>query len=259
MGSPRFKAFDVDGFKVTDAWFPPGEVLPPHVHEWTVFAVMLEGSFQDVFRSRSYPCPPATVFTTAVSLVHGLDTALGLILDEGLDAVFERHVRLGRACRAGVKAMGLELFSPDEDRSAVVTASILGISSVSPSTSVFVRRGSMILSVMNQPRATISTVETAVNTLLLTMLTWALGSKTRAADSVNPWSSGSMPDGMKFALNPPDTPANAAAMPASGCRPAVKKITPPSGITSSPKRITSQGRNCHRRVQPARPKTTSPK
>ena len=35
---------------------------------------------------------------------------------------FERHVRLGRACREGAKAMGLELFSPDEDRSAVVTA-----------------------------------------------------------------------------------------------------------------------------------------
>src|SRR4029450_6765604 len=35
---------------------------------------------------------------------------------------FDRHRRLGRACRAGVKAMGLELFSPDEDRSAVVTA-----------------------------------------------------------------------------------------------------------------------------------------
>ena len=28
----------------------------------------------------------------------------------------------GRAARAGVKALGLELFSPDEDRSAVVTA-----------------------------------------------------------------------------------------------------------------------------------------
>ena len=31
-------------------------------------------------------------------------------------------MRLGRAARAGAKAMGLELFSPDEDRSAVVTA-----------------------------------------------------------------------------------------------------------------------------------------
>lgn len=61
-------------------------------------------------------------YTPAVSLVAALDVALGLLLEEGLDAVFERHVRLGRAARAGAKAMGLELFSPDEDRSAVVTA-----------------------------------------------------------------------------------------------------------------------------------------
>ena len=53
---------------------------------------------------------------------RGLDVALGLLLESGLEAAFERHARLGRACREGVKAMGLELFSPDEDRSAVVTA-----------------------------------------------------------------------------------------------------------------------------------------
>ncbi len=61
-------------------------------------------------------------FTPPVSLVAGLDVALGLLLEEGLEAAFDRHVRLGRACRAGAKALGLELFSPDEDRSAVVTA-----------------------------------------------------------------------------------------------------------------------------------------
>jgi aspartate aminotransferase-like enzyme len=61
-------------------------------------------------------------FTPATSLVVALDVALGLLLDEGLEAVFERHVRLGRAARAGAKAMGLELFSPDDDISAVVTA-----------------------------------------------------------------------------------------------------------------------------------------
>jgi len=61
-------------------------------------------------------------FTPPVSLVAALDVALGLLLEEGMDNVFERHVRLGRAARAGAKAMGLELFSPDEDRSAVVTA-----------------------------------------------------------------------------------------------------------------------------------------
>src|SRR5229473_5956042 len=73
-------------------------------------------------RTRKAQASLDAAFTPAVSLVAALDVALGLLLDEGLDAVFERHVRLGRACRAGAKAMGLELFSPDEDRSAVVTA-----------------------------------------------------------------------------------------------------------------------------------------
>jgi len=61
-------------------------------------------------------------FTPATSLVVALDVALGLLLEEGLEAAFERHVRLGRACRAGVRAMGLELFSPDDDSASVVTA-----------------------------------------------------------------------------------------------------------------------------------------
>ena len=64
----------------------------------------------------------STPFTPAVSLVASLDAALGLLLGEGLEAAFARHAALGRACREGAKAMGLGLFSPDEERSAVVTA-----------------------------------------------------------------------------------------------------------------------------------------
>jgi serine---pyruvate transaminase len=64
----------------------------------------------------------STPFTPAVSLVASLDVALGLLLEEGLENAFARHAALGRACREGAKAMGLELFSPDEERSAVVTA-----------------------------------------------------------------------------------------------------------------------------------------
>ncbi len=63
-----------------------------------------------------------SAFTPATSLVVALDVALGILLEDGLEAVFDRHVRLGRACREGVKAMGLELFSPDDDSAAVVTA-----------------------------------------------------------------------------------------------------------------------------------------
>jgi serine---pyruvate transaminase len=73
-------------------------------------------------RTRSAQERGENPFSPAISLYLGLDVALGMILEEGLEAAYERHVRLGRACRAGVKAMGLELFSPDEDRAAVVTA-----------------------------------------------------------------------------------------------------------------------------------------
>jgi aspartate aminotransferase-like enzyme len=73
-------------------------------------------------RSRKAQAKLDAAFTPPVSLVAALEVALGLLLDEGLETAFDRHVRLGRAARAGAKAMGLELFSPDEDRSAVVTA-----------------------------------------------------------------------------------------------------------------------------------------
>ena len=51
---------------------------------------------------------------TALALVE----ALGLVLEDGLDAAFARHRALGRACRAGIKAIGLELYSPDDDSAA---------------------------------------------------------------------------------------------------------------------------------------------
>ena len=65
---------------------------------------------------------PETWFSAAVSLVTGLEKALAMIEREGLDAVYDRHVALGRRCRAGVKELGLELFSPDDDSAAVMTA-----------------------------------------------------------------------------------------------------------------------------------------
>lgn len=73
-------------------------------------------------RTRAAQAELDAAFTPATSLVVALDVALGLLLDGGLESAFERHVRLGRACRAGARAMGLELFSPDDDSASVVTA-----------------------------------------------------------------------------------------------------------------------------------------
>jgi serine---pyruvate transaminase len=84
-----------------------------------------EGSpryYFDWERTREAQARGENPFSPAISLYLGLDVALAMILSEGLESAVERHVRLGRACRAGVKAMGLDLFSPDEDRAAVVTA-----------------------------------------------------------------------------------------------------------------------------------------
>ena len=67
--------------------------------------------------------PAQTAWTPAVSLVIQLDLALRQIIDEGIDNVFGRHVLLGRAAREGIKGMGLQLFGPDEDLNAAVTAS----------------------------------------------------------------------------------------------------------------------------------------
>src|SRR5215208_5315315 len=66
--------------------------------------------------------PSQTAWTPAVSLIIQLDVALRQLIDEGIENVFERHVLLGRASRAGIKGMGLELFGPDEDPNSAVTA-----------------------------------------------------------------------------------------------------------------------------------------
>jgi aspartate aminotransferase-like enzyme len=61
-------------------------------------------------------------FTPAVPLFMGLDVALDMILEEGLDNVFARHQLLAAATRAGVGALGLDLYGNPDERSTVVTA-----------------------------------------------------------------------------------------------------------------------------------------
>ena len=55
-------------------------------------------------------------FTPATNLVYGLEEALDMLMEEGLDNVFARHVRHGEATRLAVKAWGLEILckNPEE-------------------------------------------------------------------------------------------------------------------------------------------------
>jgi aspartate aminotransferase-like enzyme len=103
---------------------PPGlAFVSVSEHAWRkAEQATLPRFYWDWQRARAAQEKGSTPFTPATSTVVALDTALGLLLDEGLEHAFARHVALGRACRAGAKAMGLELYSPDDDSSAVLTA-----------------------------------------------------------------------------------------------------------------------------------------
>lgn len=62
-----------------------------------------------------------TPFTPAVSLVLGLNVALQMIRDEGLENTIARHSRLAEATRQGCEALGMKLFAPAEGRGSAVT------------------------------------------------------------------------------------------------------------------------------------------
>jgi aspartate aminotransferase-like enzyme len=66
--------------------------------------------------------PPDSAFTPAVSLVGAQDVALGLILEEGLAAVYERHRLLGRATREAARALELDLLGEADANANVATA-----------------------------------------------------------------------------------------------------------------------------------------
>jgi serine---pyruvate transaminase len=76
----------------------------------------------DWSRARAAQEKGDTPYTPAVSLIFGLREALALIAERGLETGFAHNRRLARGAREGVKALGLDLFSPDDGSSAMVTA-----------------------------------------------------------------------------------------------------------------------------------------
>lgn len=75
LGSPRFVTSDAGRFRCIHAWFPPGALLEPHVHDRATFGVMVGGGFELGFsspaiRRRSLECRPGTVFTEPAGETH---------------------------------------------------------------------------------------------------------------------------------------------------------------------------------------------
>jgi pyridoxamine---pyruvate transaminase len=63
-------------------------------------------------------------FTPSVSDMHGIEAACDELLEEGLEAAIDRHELAARACRAGVKAMGLDLWPRNEEVTAACVTAI---------------------------------------------------------------------------------------------------------------------------------------
>jgi aspartate aminotransferase-like enzyme len=77
--------------------------------------------YWDLRAERTWQAKGQAQYTPAVSLLMGLDAAIGLLQAEGLPQVYRRHDRLARAMRAGVEGLGLTLF-PRATPSPAVTA-----------------------------------------------------------------------------------------------------------------------------------------
>ncbi len=65
-----------------------------------------------------------TAWTPAISLLIGLDYALQMIKDEGLEEVIKRHSVLAEATREGVKAIGLEVFPKGRPSNSVTAVKV---------------------------------------------------------------------------------------------------------------------------------------
>lgn len=70
MGSPSFRSLELNGFGVTEAWFPPAEVLPRHTHDRACVAVMMDGSFDLRLTGKVYQCFPTSIFTEPAGETH---------------------------------------------------------------------------------------------------------------------------------------------------------------------------------------------
>jgi alanine-glyoxylate transaminase/serine-glyoxylate transaminase/serine-pyruvate transaminase len=65
-------------------------------------------------------------YTPSTNILYGLREALGMMRDEGLETIWARHERFGRATRAAVKAWGLDILAQNAaEYSGVLTAVVM--------------------------------------------------------------------------------------------------------------------------------------
>lgn len=96
---------------------PPGlSTLSVSDAAWEKIESMEQHSFYlglEPWRELEFESPPAQFpYTHSVSNCYGLDASLDLLLEEGLNNVFERHETVAKHCREHGRELGLEPFAP---------------------------------------------------------------------------------------------------------------------------------------------------
>jgi len=110
------------------AWMiPPGLAMAAASERaWTAAETATMPRFYfDLARHREVLPQGQTPWTPAVSLVFQLEAALALTSAEGLEGIFARHAACGATARAGLRAMGLDLFADQAHASDTVTSALL--------------------------------------------------------------------------------------------------------------------------------------
>ena len=94
-GSPRFVDRSVGPFQITDAWFPAGARLEPHLHDRPVVAITLDGRIESKLAGRALTGCRDDVWTEPVGEIHsnrvGDDGARVLVVqpDPSADRILE--------------------------------------------------------------------------------------------------------------------------------------------------------------------------
>lgn len=78
--------------------------------------------YWDISLGLDYLAKGQTPFTPPISLYFGLQEALRMMLEEGLESILQRHATYRDMVRAGLRAIGLELFTEDRYASCAVTS-----------------------------------------------------------------------------------------------------------------------------------------
>jgi len=82
----------------------------------------LPSFYWDFELARTYLAKAQTPWTPPIPIYHGLAVSLRRMRAEGLRSIFGRHATVAAGVRAGVQALGLELFAAAGVRSDTVTA-----------------------------------------------------------------------------------------------------------------------------------------